>query len=229
MSYQENFELWKQAIENLPLDQTLLPDQTIDGFVNHAETLAVEAAKDSDALAKAGMDTTIISDLPTLSGALRHLQAIWMSEYRTNKEVQKEWKEQSPAAYALRDELLHHFSFAYRNDSNLTQKVKRIKEGSDHADMVQDLVELAVLGESYPEPLQQINLETSVLEKAKTVSKTMANLLAQVNGIEKGNDEKKINRDKAFTLLRERVNTICEYGQYVFWKNPDRKEKYLKR
>lgn len=86
-----------------------------------------------------------------------------MSEYRARQEAQREWLDQSPAAYDLRDELLHHFSFAYQDYDDIKKKVMRIREGGSHADMVQDLVELAVLGEKYPNPLTAINFNMTTL------------------------------------------------------------------
>jgi len=37
----------------------------------------------------------------------------------------------------------------------------------------------------------------------------------------------KIRRDKVYTLLSERVKAIREVGQYVFWRKPERKAKYV--
>jgi len=45
-----------------------------------------------------------------------------------------------------------------------------IREGNSHADMVQDLVELAVLGEKSSGPLSQINFDSTLLAgKARTI------------------------------------------------------------
>ncbi|MBI9061521.1 MAG: hypothetical protein JEZ14_06000 [Marinilabiliaceae bacterium] len=140
---------------------------------------------------------------------------------------QKEWLEQSPKAYELRDELLHHFSFAYRNHPDLQKKVMRIREGGGHKDMIQDLIELAVLGEKNPEPLTIINFDPSLNESARTTSHSMSELLAATNGSKDDSSANKLARDKAYTLLIEDMRIIREVGQYVFWRNPDRKEKYV--
>ena len=228
MSYQDDFELWQEQIEGVPLEEIKLPNQPIDDFAASTETLAVEAAEDRDELAAAGMDITIIDEVPPLSGALRYCQALWMSEYRAQQQAQKQWNEQSPKAYELRDGLLHHFSFAYRDDEEIKKKVMRIREGGSHADMVQDLVELAVLGQKYPDQLQSINFDVAQLEQARTLSKTMAELLAASNGAEDESNETKIRRDKAYTLLADKVSTIRKYGRYVFWKDDDKRGRYYK-
>ncbi|MGQ8337736.1 hypothetical protein ACUNWD_14400 [Sunxiuqinia sp. A32] len=226
MSYQDDFTQWKDQIENLPPTKVKLPNQPIDDFVASTETLAVEANKDRELLSAAGLDVTLIDELTPLSGALRYCQAQWMSEYRAREEAQKEWLEQSPLAYELRDELLHHFSFAYRDYDDIKKKVMRIREGGSHADMVQDLVELAVLGEKFPEPLTTINFDISTLQQARVVSHSMSELLAAANGAAGANGANKQMRDKAYTLLVDKASAIREYGRYIFWKDEEKKERY---
>jgi len=227
MDYQNNFETWKEKIEKLPRAEVKLPNQPIDEQTASAETLAKEANKDKEVLMAAGLDGSLIDEIPSLSGALRYCQAQWMSEYRARQEAQKEWLEQSPQAYDLRDELLHHFSFAYRNHQDVKKKVTRIREGGGHADMIQDLVELAILGEKNQEPLTKIGFDIATLQNAKTTSHSMSELLADSNGSKDDSSETKLMRDKAYTLLTEKMTTIREYGRYTFWKNDDRKKKYL--
>ena len=229
MSYQDDFNTWRDRIEAVPPEAVKLPTQPVDDYTAAAETLAVEANKDRAALGAAGLDVTLIDELPSLSGALRFCQAVWMSEYRAREEAQKEWLEQSPQAYSLRDDMLHHFTFAYRKDSNIRDKVMRIREGNSNADMVQDLAEFALLGEKYPEPLRAINFDMDLLEQSLTVSQHMAELLAASNGATDDSSVNKKMRDKAFTLLFEKESTIREYGRYVFWKDEDRRSKYYKQ
>lgn len=226
MSYFEDFEQWKAEIENVPLNEVKLPNQPIDDFVVRCETLAVDANEDREVLEGAGLNVIQIDQLNPLSGALRYCQAQWMSEYRVREEAKAEWLEQSPLAYALHGELLHHFSFAYRGSDDIKKKVMRIRDGASHADMIQDLVELAVLGEKYPEPLTAVRFNLDMLQQSRTVSHAMSELLAAANGAAGESNETKLLRDKAFTLLAERDRTIREYGRYVFWKDEDKRDRY---
>lgn len=150
-----------------------------------------------------------------------------MSVYRAREDARIEWQEQSPNAYALRDELLHHFTFAYRGHDDVLNKVRRIREGSSHADMVQDLIELAVLGEKNPEPLAAIRFDILKLEQARTLSHQMSVLLAAVNGSAEEGNQAKVMRDKAFTLLDEKAGAIREFGKYVFWKDEKKQQRYF--
>ena len=146
MSYYDDFEQWKENIENVPAKDVKLPNLPIDDFVVSTEILAIDSNEDREALTVAGMDTTLIDDLTPWSGALRYCQANWMSIFRAREEAQNQWYEQSPFAYEFCNELLHDFSFAYRDIDDVKKKVMRIREGGSNADMVQDLLELAILG-----------------------------------------------------------------------------------
>jgi len=227
MDFKSNFESWKESIERLSKPEIKLPHQSIDECTANAETLAREAAKDKELLGQAGLDTRLINQLSSLSGALRYCQAQWMSEYKEQKDAQLKWLEKSPLAYDLRNELLHHLTYAYRNNDNLSKKVKRIREGNGHKDMIQDLIDLAILGENNPEPLNAINFNPEIITTAKASSGEMSVLLAMVNGSKDDNSETKQLRDKAYTLLINSMSAIRECGRYVFWHNEDRREKYL--
>ena len=65
-----------------------------------------------------------------------------MQEYDNKAEAEKQWKELSPLAFALRDELVHFSRFAYRDNPALIKQVQRIAEGHTNADMIQDLSDL---------------------------------------------------------------------------------------
>ena len=227
MNYQTDFDSWKERIEALPLLETKLPNRPIDSVTADAETLAQEALQDKDALLAAGLSEIIITELPSLAGATRYCQANWMSEYRAQQEAQKEWLDKSPEAYNLRDTILHHFSFAFRNYPNLKTKVSRVREGNAHSDMIQDLIDLAILGEKNPEPLAEINYDVNLNALARTSSHSMSELLALSNGSKDEQNASKILRDKAYTLLAESMSTIREYGRYAFWQDEDRRKKYF--
>ncbi|MUP38129.1 hypothetical protein [Labilibaculum euxinus] len=55
----------------------------------------------------------------------------------------------------------------------------------------------------------------------------MSEFLAVSNGSKDESSPNKSLRDKAYTLLMERVSSIREFGSYVFWKNEERRNKYL--
>ena len=74
--------------------------------------------------------------------------------------------------------------------------------------MVQDLIDLAVLGSRKPEPLAKINFDMNDIAKAKNMSREMSELLALSNGSKNETSENKLMRDKAYTILYNHVSTI---------------------
>lgn len=226
MSFKEDFELCEEKINAVNRDDIKLPTKAIDVVTAESETLAVDATKDKDDLLAANMDLTIIDEVKVLAGALRYCQANWMGEYMARKDAQKQWSNECPKGFELQKELFHNFGFAYRNSPDELKKLKRIKEGTSQLDMVQDLLELGVLGQKYPAPLEAINYDVLSLEAVKTKAHFLSDLRAQANGDKDDYSESKLLRDKAFTLLFEKTQIIREYGRFVFWKNPERRDKY---
>lgn len=132
----------------------------------------------------------------------------------------------SDEAYNLRDELLHHFFHAYRNSSDLLAKTQRIAEGAGHADMIQDLADLAVLGQANIAPLKAIYMDVAMLDKAAQWSDKAANLLAKSNGLRMSDNKKKLTRDQAYSYLKVAVDEIRQHGQYIHWRTPERMKGY---
>ncbi|MEN8670193.1 MAG: hypothetical protein ABF318_13785, partial [Ketobacter sp.] len=163
---------------------------------------------------------------PARIGALREAESIWFKERFGREEAQQQWDQDAPVAYALRDQLLRAMRYAYRRDSSLLKRVADIAAGSGHADMIQDLNDIATLGRANAEPLAAIGVMAEELDQAAASADTMAELLAQVNGERADGNRARIIRDLAYTHLKEAVDEIRDAGQYVFWDNEARLEGY---
>ena len=92
------------------------------------------------------MDISLIDKLPVQAGACREAQARWTKEVKVKKEAEVRWQKEYPKALKLRGELVHDFRFAFRKSPDLLSKIDTIEKGSSHADFVQDLNDLSVLG-----------------------------------------------------------------------------------
>ena len=128
-------------------------------------------------------------------------------------------------AEELKATMLHQFTFTYRNELDILKKVRRIREGSGHVDMIQDLLEQSLLGDKYPAPLAAINYDVAQNVKAKELSQEMAVLLANNNGSKDDGSKAKLLRDKAYTMLYNHMSTVREFGRFVFWKDETRLQK----
>ncbi|NJK96582.1 MAG: hypothetical protein HC905_18160 [Bacteroidales bacterium] len=221
----ETFELKRTAIEAIANAKE--PAIPVAIALQEAEDLYEWSQDDKEKLIKAGIDWNLVNDLPLRIGACRYIQSIWQKEFNSVETAQKEWGEKSPAAFELRDELLHHCFHAYRNIPDLLSIVQKIADGGGNADMIQDLSDLSVLAKANPEPLAKVNIDQNLFDEAATISAEMADLLAKSNGARLKGNKMKITRDKAYAYVKEAVDEIRHHGQYIFWRDEARKKGYV--
>ena len=159
----------------------------------------------------AGFDWTLVTGLEQRLG---RYQSIWRSLRFAKSEAQRKYSEKSPAAYDLRDTIVHHMLFAYRRTPDVLARVQSIAEGTGDADMLQDLSGLAVLGRTYPEPLAAINFDATLIDRAGATCEALSPLLAQAAGEAAEDSAAKLNRDRAYTYLKEAVDEIRAFDRY---------------
>lgn len=227
MSTKEDYEKKIEAIKAIDENQIKATiNMPVDAYIQEAENLYHWCQEDKDELISKGLSWDIVTDLPIRSGALREAESLWNLQRFNREEAEKLWIEKSPLAYDLRNELLHDLRFAFRKDKDLSARVTGIAEGEGHADMIQDLNDLSILGKENPELLAKINFDMSLLDKAAELADEMAPLLGEATSDRAGYSESKMIRDKAFTYLKEAVDEVYDYGQYLFWRNENRKRGY---
>lgn len=205
----------------------LTPNIPIDVFVQEAENLYHWCLDDQQALTKVGLDWNLATTLPSRAGACREAQSLWNKERNTREEAEQAWKEQAPAAFDLRDQLLHDFRFAFRKSDGLLKRVDEIAQGDTNSDMVQDLNDLATLGKANTGLLTPISFDLTRLDLAADLSDRMGDLLGATNGERKEVSETMQIRDKAYTYLKQAVDEIRECGKFAFWRNPERFKGYV--
>jgi len=226
MSNNEDYLAKLDAIKAIPEEEVLVPNLPMDVYLQANENLYHWSLDDAEQLAGIGITQEQLDDLAVRNGACREAQSVWNKDYRSQQEAQKKWITDSPAAYDLRDELLHTLRYAYRNDEALMNRVRAIAEGDGHADMIQDLNDLAVLGKENPESLNGINFDLTKLDTAATLSDDMADLLAEANGDKVVQNESKVIRDKAYTYVKVLADEIREAGKFLFWRDRNRSKGY---
>jgi hypothetical protein len=226
MSTTQNFESLRENIETIDANKVLQPDIPVDVFNQEAEDLYQVVLVDKEKLMERGLTEETIELLPQAAGACRYAEAEWNKERNEKQEAEREWKEKSPIAYELRNDLMHELEFAFNADNSLLSVLDRIKEGNGNADMIQDLMNLSVLGKEHAELLQQTNFESSLLIQAETMADEMSELLARANGSKNEDNKAKVLRDKAYTYLRGIVNEVRRFGKFVFRKDADHAAKY---
>lgn len=226
MSDKQDYDACYEAFMAIPEEEVKAPEIPVDAALQENENLYYWSQDDKTQLLAAGLPEDTLEALPVRTGACRVAQSLWERERYTPQDAQKEWAERSPAAYDLRDFLAHSFRYAFRNDEQLLKRVSAITEGYGDADMIQDLSDLAALGEKNIALLQQINFDTALLENAQSAADELAVVLARANGEKEIDNAVKITRDRAYTYMKQAADEIKNCGRYVFWKNEARLKGY---
>jgi hypothetical protein len=227
MSNVEHYMAKLAEAQAIAPNETKSPYMPIGIYLQEAEDLRHWAFKDQAALVAAGLRENILNDLDVTAGAAREAQSKWMEDLKIRKDAEQRWKDESPAAFDLRDELTHTFNYAYRHSDDLLAQLEMINEGGGSADMIQDLNDLAVMGRSNPEPLQAIGFDMTQLDKAAMLSSDMADLRAMANGDKQEGNEALIIRNQMYTLLKRLVDEIRACGKYLFWRDEKRIAGYV--
>ena len=224
MSQKEDFISQEPAMNALSANEVKTPNMPIDVAAQEAEDQSNIALIYKNDLATAGVTEETILLLLTRSNALREAEAQWRTNYNSEQKDVRNWEIQAPKGYALKKELSAAFHFAYRNDTRLIAKIREIAKGSGDDDMIQDLLEYAVLGQANPTQLQAINFDFTKLDTATTLSNTLSTLLAKSVGDKKSQHLLKNTRDRSFTIMKETLDYIRDAGKYVFNAQPDKRK-----
>jgi len=188
----------------------------VDVYLQEAENLYHWAVEDENELRARGLDWNLVTDIPARAGAVRAAESRWITTRFAREEAEAEWANRSPAAYDLRDELVQTFRFTFRKSPDLLGRVAAIAEGYSNADMIQDLNDLATLGRQHTAELQAIQLDLAVLDKAAKTADEMADLLGLATSERAETGEAIDLRNRAYSHLKEAVDEIRAYGQFVF-------------
>ena len=212
-----------EAIQAVPGENVKQPGMPVATFVQEAEDLARWSADDAAELAKAGLSAEALAGLTTRAEALKEAQAGWQRKRRS----EHLWNKKLPLARSLRDALLRDCRYAFRKHQSLMSRLAAIRKGSSHADLIQDLNDLAVMAREQLPLLTAIGVEATKPDQAATMSDEMAQLLAGFHSEKKGVSPDKRLRDQAYAYLKELVDEVRLCGQYVFHDSPDRLKGYF--
>lgn len=239
MSNRDDYEKKLETITAIEDDRIKTPHHVpVDAYTQESQSLYLRALEDKDVLTAAGLPWELVEDLPVRIGALIEAESLWYVQRKTRKETVTRWAEESQLAYKLKNQLHAAFRYAFRNKPDLLEILKFTVKGRSHANMIQALNDLSLLGKKNVELLEAVRFDMSLLEKAAQTSSDMSTLLAQT--IDYGNTIKGVKkiRDQAYSHLKEAVDEICRCGQFVFRHDKERfrgyrsahlRDKYLKR
>jgi len=225
MSDTQDFNRILPLLKNLADNEVRTPDMPVDVAVAEAETMGAAALEDLEKLTAVGMSAELIAELPAAAGTLRVANAKWMAMWGEQKEAQKIWQGKEPEGYGLRDEMVAAMRYALRKEKEGLTILRRIQDGRSQTDMIQDLRNLAELGEKYKEQLEAINMKAEKLEQCREMANELGNLHAKAYVADNAKEAKDI-RDRAFTYMRHIMSEILDAAEYIFRLGPDRLDYY---
>jgi len=222
----QDYQAMLEHFTAIPADDVKSPIIPVDVYLQEAENLYHWSQDDEAILTGAGLDWAMVGQLPVRAGALREAQSLWFKQRFSREDAAKQWQAASEQGYELRDQLLHSFRYAYRKQADILGRIAAIADGSGHADMIQDLNDIAVLGQAHHEPLTNINLDLAELQNAADAAAQLSDLLARATIDRQDNTRTRIIRDQAYTHLKDAVDEVRACGQYVFNRNDVRMKGY---
>jgi hypothetical protein len=227
MSNLEDYNKKIEDIKTITDDQIKTPHHVPVGiYTQEAEYLYEWCQEDKDDLTAKGLVWTVVEDLPVRCGALSVAESKWFIQQSQRRASAKIWPKELSKGYNLRNELIHHFKYAFRDNSSLIEKVKEIANRSTNDGMIDGLYDLNVLGLVNRELLIKIGFDFSLLDMAAQKSRELATKMEAASFYSEDYLETKKIRDQAYTHLKEAVDYIREYGKYVFWINSARLKGY---
>ncbi|MBN1111645.1 MAG: hypothetical protein JXA53_01875 [Bacteroidales bacterium] len=226
MNYSEVYLQMLEKFKAISMEDIVTIGIPVDIVASEARTLHFWSTNDKDILISKGMKAESIDDLLNASDALLTAESIWKNEIESGDTYSQEWKQKSPAAFDLREELIHIYKYAFRNEPNLLKLVAEIQDGISNSNLIEDLHGLCLIGQKNSSLLTPVNADISLVTKAGTMATEMGNLLAKANSERNSTSESKINRDKAYTFVKRLTEEVRECGKFAFWKDETRLKGY---
>jgi hypothetical protein len=227
MIYSEDYNKKIEVIKAITDDQIKVPNMIPIGiYIQEAEDLYKWCQDDKEELTAKGLDWTVVEDLPVRCGALREAETNWNRAQFLRRKTENIWVQEFPKGYELRNKLIHHFYYAFRDKSSLIGKVKEIANRSTHDGMIDGLYDLNVLGLVNQYLLTKIGFDLTLLDLAAQKSRELATKKEEASWDSEDYLEAQKIRNQAFTHLKEAVDLIYDYGKYVFWKDYARLKGY---
>ncbi len=200
--------------------------------IQEAKDLAIWSKIDIPLLIRIGIDEEIILSILLRAELLQWCEANWLNNRFNKKDVHQQWLIESEEGYELQQILFHDFTFAYRKNPDVLRKLKIVKNGRSHADLFQDLSDMAMIGQANSEELNAMDFDMKLLDKAEEKAKTLGTLLAMSRAEDTNHGAKEL-RDRAYTYLKSAVDEVRAGGQHLFWHNEEKlrgyKSKYASR
>ena len=225
---QDSYEKLRPVIEAIPDEEVVTPTMPPDDIIGEAEELLKTALEDKDTLIKSGLNSEYIDTLEYRIGAFAVAESEFNAVAFDKSEAKKEWEKIEPDALELKRTLMHYLRFVFKRN-NMTNELKSLGEiakGKGRRDLMLDMMDLHKLAQKHINLLATVGLDASLIDAANNMFEKLRSLLGDLNAEPEEVERKKMMLRKAYTYLWQAVDNIREFGQFVFWKDPNKSELY---
>lgn len=174
----------------------------------------------TEKLTAVGLSPDILAAVPDALAASQEAEALWSAAYAPRKPEEQAALEER--GRRLRSDVAAAFRWNLRGDREAQGSIDRVLEGTGVADLIQDLIDLAVLTENHAGAFSS----DKTFDPSASAS-AARELAAQIR---RGVTDYRINpelsrtvdlRDRAWTHLDDLVDAIREAGRYAFRGSDD--------
>ncbi len=205
-------------LSRVPAEHVVPPQQPVPHLISEALALFAVARRYADKLAKIGFSDAMLDGLHLYAQALHEAQAK-LDSHRGKHSTQAEQK-LFGQAFDLRNQLLLAARLVLRKDRKVLESLDAIAEGEGSADLARDLLDLALIAESYPAQLSRLGLGVDTAYKARELSRKLTVKTESVKAKTDAAREAEELRNRAATVLQELMAEARLGGAYLFRKEP---------
>lgn len=218
-------EVLKPTILAIPNESVIAITVPVNVLVRETHDTVRCARVDADLLATINYSSEKTDNLEQRAAACQEAESLWLEENHCANNAEEVWADLREQVNEAKFDTIHTYRYAYRNDENLLDAISDIADGNTHADSMQDISDLVVLGRKHPDPLNSINFDLTNLDALEKLGADASDALAIANENRLSGSEAKLLRDKSYTYLKEGIDELRAAGKYIFRKD----EKKLKR
>ncbi|HMY56903.1 MAG TPA: hypothetical protein PK472_01535 [Pseudomonadota bacterium] len=208
----------KDMLLRVPSEHVLPPIQPVPHMVSEAHALFSVAKRYADKLAKIGFSQPMLDGLSLYAHALSEAQDD-LDAHRGKQYAAAELALFHQAS-ELRNQILLAARLTLRKDRKVLESLDAIVEGEGLGDLARDLLDLALIAESYPAQLSRIGLGLETAHKARELSRKISTRGAPAKVPTADERVMEDLRDRAATVLHELMTEARLGGAYVFRKEP---------
>lgn len=207
-----------ELLARVPSEHVAAPEQPVPHLISEALALLAVARRYADKLGKIGFSEAMLDGLQLYSQALHEAQA--QLDLLRGKHITQAEQKVYLQASELRSQLLLAGRLVLRKDRKALEALDAIAEGEGLADLARDLLDLALVVESYPVQFERLSLGLQTAVKARELAKKLTVKLESQKPKTDAERAAEDRRNRAATVLQELIAEARLGGAYLFRKEP---------